>query len=213
MQWNERTMKFNRGSTSWLGFYLDRCSNWKAHVDNCVQRCHWKQQHVRLFMAAHGINRKLARTVAWSTTMATATYGMEVIYEGQQWIVDKIQTVNVRIAKDIAGLKATTAGCNAIRSADIPPTRAMLDRRTERHFLRLISQKNTKNELIPEDPEDILVLDDGDLPTLDRWPRTERAAYDLWTLGDEVETSTPTMIEFAPWHEEPLDCCLDQNRV
>jgi hypothetical protein len=29
--------------------------------------------------------------------------------------------VNVRIAKDIAGLKATTVGCNAIRSTDIPP--------------------------------------------------------------------------------------------
>jgi hypothetical protein len=74
MQWNERTMKFNQGSTRWLGFYLDRCLNWKAHVDNCVQRGLWKQQHVRRFMAAHGINRKLARTVAWSTTMATATY-------------------------------------------------------------------------------------------------------------------------------------------
>jgi hypothetical protein len=123
MQWNERTIKFNRGSTRWLGFYLDRCLNWKAYVDNCVQRGLWKQQHVRRFMAAHGINRKLARTVAWST----ATYGMGVIYEGQQWIVDKIQMVNVKIAKDIAGLKATTAGCDAIRSADIPPTRVMLD--------------------------------------------------------------------------------------
>jgi ribonuclease HI len=132
---------------------------------------------------------------------------MEVIYEGQQWIVDKIQTVNIRIAKDIAGLKATTAGCDAIRSADIPPTRAMLDRRTERHFLRLISQKNTNSDLIPDDPEDI--LDEEDLPTLDHW--TERTAYDLWTLGDEVEISTPIMIEFAPWHEQPLDCGLDQN--
>jgi hypothetical protein len=197
MQWNEWTMKFNRGSTRWLGFYLDRCLNWKAHVDNCVQRGLWKQQYVRRFMAAYGINRKLARTVAWSTTMAIATYGMEVIYEGQQWIVDKIQTVNVRIAKDIAELKATTAGCDAIRSADIPPTQAMLDRRTEHHFLRLISQKNTNSDLIPDDAEDI--LDEEDLPVLDHW--TERAAYDLWTLGDEVETSTPTMIEFAPWHE------------
>jgi hypothetical protein len=193
-------MKFNRGSTRWLGFYLDRCLNWKAHVDNCVQRGLWKHQYVRRFMAAHGINRKLARTGAWSTTMATATYGVEVIYEGQQWIVDKI-------AKDIAGLKATTAGCDAIRSADISPTQAMLDRRTERHFLRLISQKNTNSDLIPDDPEDI--LDEEDLPVLDRW--TERAAYDLWTLGDEVEMSTPTMIEFAPWHEQPLDCGPDQN--
>jgi cob(I)alamin adenosyltransferase len=64
---------------------------------------------------------------------------MEVIYEGQQWIVDQIQKVNVKIAKDIAGLKATIAGCDAIRSADIPQTRVMLDRRAERHFLRLIT--------------------------------------------------------------------------
>jgi hypothetical protein len=121
--------------------------------------------------------------------------------------VNKIQTVNVKIAKNIAELKAITAGCDAIRSADIPPTRAMLDRRTERHFLRLISQKNTNSDLIPDDPEDI--LDEEDLPTLDCW--TERAAYDLWTLGDEVDISAPTMIEFAPWHEQALECGLDQN--
>jgi hypothetical protein len=66
-------------------------------------------------MAASGINRKLAQTVAWSTAMATATYGIEVMYEGQQWIVDQIQKVNVKIAKDIAGLMSTTVGCDAIR--------------------------------------------------------------------------------------------------
>jgi hypothetical protein len=126
-------------------------------------------------MAAHGINRKPARTVAWSTTMATATYGMEVMYEGQQWIVDQIQKVNVKIAKDIAGLKATTAGCDAIRSADILPTQAMLDRRTARHFRRLITQNNTNSDTIPDEPDDI--LDEEELPVLDRWG--ERAADDL----------------------------------
>jgi hypothetical protein len=59
-------------------------------------------------MGGHGINRKLARTVLWSTSMATATYGLDVIDKGQQWIVDQIQKVAVRIAKDVAGLKATT---------------------------------------------------------------------------------------------------------
>jgi hypothetical protein len=68
-------------------------------------------------MAGYGINRKLARTVSWSTSMATATYGLDVIYEGQQWIVDQIQKVVIRIAKDVPGLKATTAGRDAIRSA------------------------------------------------------------------------------------------------
>jgi hypothetical protein len=92
----------------------------------------------------------------------------------------------------------TTAGCDAIRSADISPTRAMLDRRTERHFLRLI-MRNTNSDMIPDEPDDI--LDEEEVPILDRW--TERAA-DLWTLGDEVERSTPAEIEFAPWHDGEL---------
>jgi hypothetical protein len=67
-------------------------------------------------MDPYGINRKLARKVAWYTAMATATDGIEVMSECQQWIVDQIQKVNVKIAKDIAGLKSesTTAGCDAI---------------------------------------------------------------------------------------------------
>jgi hypothetical protein len=60
--------------------------------------------------------------------------GMGVIYEGQQWIVDQIQKVNVKIAKDSAGLQATTVGCDAIRSAGIPTTRGMLDRRAKRYL-------------------------------------------------------------------------------
>jgi UTP:GlnB (protein PII) uridylyltransferase len=99
---------------------------------------------------AHGTNRKLARTVTWSTTMATATYGMEVICEGQQWIFDQIQKANAKIAKDISGLRVTTAGCDAIRIADIPPTRVTLDRRAERHLLRLLTQKNSNSDLIPK---------------------------------------------------------------
>jgi hypothetical protein len=55
-------------------------------------------------MAGHGINRKLARTVSWSTSMGTATYELDVISEGQKYIVDQIQNVAVRISKDVAGV-------------------------------------------------------------------------------------------------------------
>jgi hypothetical protein len=91
-------------------------------------------------MAGHGINRKLARTVSWSTSMGIATYVLNIIYEGQQWIVDKIQNFAVQIANDVAGLKATMARCDTIQSADIPPTLAMLDWRTEHHFMRMLTQ-------------------------------------------------------------------------
>jgi ribonuclease HI len=201
MRWHDKTIQFNKGNTRWLGYHLDRCLNWHAHVDTCVQRALWKQQQVRRFMAGHGINRKLARTVSWSTSMATATYGLDVIYEGQQWIVDQIQKVAVRIAKDVAGLKATTAGCDAIRSADIPPTRAMLDRRTERHFMRMLTQNNQNSDLVPDEADGM--VDGEDIPSLDSW--TERAADDLWVLGDEVERSVPVDLEFAPWYEDNSD--------
>jgi hypothetical protein len=91
-------------------------------------------------------------TVSWSTAMTSATYGIEVIYEGQQWIVHQIQKVNTRVAKNVAGLRTTTAGCDAIRSADIPPTCPMLNRRAERHFMRLLTQ-NTSSDLIPDEPD------------------------------------------------------------
>jgi hypothetical protein len=97
--------------------------------------------------------------------MATATYGIEVIYEGQQWIVDKIQKVTIRIGKDIAGLWGTTAGYDAICSADVAPTCPMLDRRAERHFLRLLIQKNTNSDLILEEPDGM--VDEEDIPILD----------------------------------------------
>jgi hypothetical protein len=70
--------------------------------------------------------------------MATATYGLDVSYEGQQWIVNQIQKVPVQIARDVAGLKATTGGCDPIRRPNIPLIRAMLDRRTECHFMRML---------------------------------------------------------------------------
>jgi hypothetical protein len=103
--------------------------------------------------------------VSWSTVMTTATYGIEVIYEGQQWIVDRIQKVNTRISKDVAGLRATAAGCNAIRSADIPPTRPVLDRCAEWHFMRLVTQNNTNSDPIQDEPDGM--VDEEDIPILD----------------------------------------------
>jgi hypothetical protein len=74
----------------------------------------------------------------------------------------------------------------------------MLDRRTERHFLRLLTQKNTNSDLIPQEPHGMVSEDD--LPILDSW--TERVAEDLWILGDATEQSVPVDLEFAPWDED-----------
>jgi hypothetical protein len=91
-----------------------------------------------------------------------------------------VELKNPKIAKDIAGLKATTAGCDAIRSADIPPTRAMLDRWTECHFLRLIAQNNTDSDMIPDEPDDI--LDEEQLPVLYRWAEERLMISGLWAM-------------------------------
>jgi hypothetical protein len=63
----------------------------------------------------------------------------------------------------------------------------MLDQRTDRHFLRMLTQKNPNRDLIPDEAD--RMVDEEDIPSLDRW--TERAADDLWVLEDEVEQSGP----------------------
>jgi hypothetical protein len=75
MHWHRKMMQFNRGGPQWLGYHLDRCMNWHAHRNICVQRALRKQRQIRRFMGALCINRKVAGIVLWSTTMATATYG------------------------------------------------------------------------------------------------------------------------------------------
>jgi hypothetical protein len=101
--------------------------------------------------------------------------------------------------KDTAGLKATIAGCDVIRSADIPPTRAMLDRHTERQFLRILTQNYFDSDLIPDQPDGM--VDEQDLPILDSW--IERTADELWVTEDKVERSVPVDLEFVPWDENP----------
>jgi hypothetical protein len=52
----------------------------------------------------------------------------------------------------------------------------MLDQRAERHFMRLLTQKNSNSDLIPDEPDGLVY--DEDIPILDSW--TERTAEDLW---------------------------------
>jgi hypothetical protein len=47
------------------------------------------------------------------------------------------------------------------------------------------------------------MVDEEDIPSLDSG--TERAADELWVLGDEAERSVPVDLEFAPWHEDHSD--------
>jgi hypothetical protein len=44
----------------------------------------------------------LARTVAWSTSMATAAYGIEAIWAGQPWIVQSFHKLTARIGRDVS---------------------------------------------------------------------------------------------------------------
>jgi hypothetical protein len=73
-------------------------------------------------MQRWGINRKLARTVAWSTSMATAAYGIEAIWEGQPRIVQSFHMLTARIGSDVSGTFASIMGVDAIREATTPPT-------------------------------------------------------------------------------------------
>jgi hypothetical protein len=84
----------------------------------------------------------------------------------------------------------------------------MVDHRSEWHFLRLLIQKNTNTEHIPQEPDGM--VDQEDISIFDNW--TEWVAEDLWVLGDEAEISMPVDLEFALWDEDEFSDTHD-NRM
>jgi hypothetical protein len=178
----------NQGTTRWLGFHLDPFLNWRAHVRIRVQQGLYRQHTVARFMQRWGIKRQLARMVAWSTSMATAAYGIEAIcqWEGQPWVVQAFHKLAAQICRDMAGTFRTTMKDGAIREAGTPPTRAALDRRTEPQFVRMVSNS-------PDHPCQAYFeeweLSEGETAPLGSWLR--RSSEGLWHRGQPVEQTTP----------------------
>jgi ribonuclease HI len=193
VEWGGKILTL-QDTTRWLGFYLDRFLNWRSHVQIRIQQALFRQQRVSRFMQRWGIKRQLARTVAWSTSMSTGAYGIEAIWEGQPWIVKEFHRLTARIGQDVAGTLRSTKTDDAIREAGTPPTRAALDRRTDRHFIRLVS--NSVQHPCQSYIEGWDQLDD-EPDTMDSWLR--RSSEGLWSRGQKVEHTTPLPILYTPW--------------
>jgi ribonuclease HI len=128
--------------------------------------------------------------------MATAAYGIEAIWEGQPWMVQSFHKLTARIGKDVSGTFESTMAVDAIREAETPPTRAALDRRTERQFIRMItnsSEHPCKNYIdeCDQDPE---------FGSPGRW--LTRSSDGLWVRGQHVEQTTPLALGFTDWLDE-----------
>jgi hypothetical protein len=89
----------------------------------------------------------------------------------------------------VAGTLCSTKKDDAIREAGTPPTRAALDRRTDRHFIRLVS--NSVQHPCESYIEGWDQVDD-DPDTMDSWLR--RSSEGLWSRGQGVERTTPLPI-------------------
>jgi hypothetical protein len=113
--------------------------------------------------------------------MATAAYGIETIREGQPWIVQLFHKLTARFGRDISGTFASTMGVDAICEAATPPARAALDRRTERQFIRMISNSNEQPCIDYVDEWD----QDPEFGSLGRL--LTRSSDGLWVRGQHVE--------------------------
>jgi hypothetical protein len=116
---------------------LDPFLNWRSHVQIRIQQALLRQQKVSRFIQRWGIKRQLAQTGAWSTSMSTGAYGIRAIWGGQPGIVNEFHRLTAGIGQGVAGKLSSTKNDDEIHEAGDPPTRAALDRRTERHFIRL----------------------------------------------------------------------------
>jgi hypothetical protein len=144
-------------------------------------------------MQRWGIKRQLAPTVALSISMYRDAYGIEAIWEGQTWIVKEFHRLTAGIGQDVAGTLCSKND-DAIRGAGTPPTRAALDRRTGRQFIRLVS--NSVQHPCQSYIEGWDQLDD-EPDTMDSWLR--RSSEGLWSRAQKVERTSPLPILYTPW--------------
>jgi hypothetical protein len=93
-------------------------------------------------------------------------------------------------------------GVDAIREAAAPPpTRAALDRRTERQFIRMITNSNQHpcNNYVNEWDQD------PEFGSLGSW--LKRSSDGLWVCGQHIEQTKPLALRFTDLLDE------DENRV
>ena len=92
LKWGDIHRRFDIKAkpTRWLGFFIDCCFNWQAHVRHRLAFGHYRIKATARVMNANGVQRKLARKVSWAVGMSTAAYGIEAIWEGQQWLLDGV---------------------------------------------------------------------------------------------------------------------------
>lgn len=90
--------------------FIDPRFTWQAHVQHRLALEHGRIKAVARVMGANGTPRKLARKIAWAVAMATATYGIEGIWEGQQWLLDGFTKLTTAIARTVARTFSTTKG-------------------------------------------------------------------------------------------------------
>ena len=89
-------------------------------------------------------------------SMPTATYGSEAILEGQNWLLDGFDKLTEVIGRTVAGKFSTAKGGDAVRAADVLPTRPALERRRDRLLATTLAAPplTTKRALLPPPASD-----------------------------------------------------------
>jgi ribonuclease HI len=192
----ERKFNIKAKPTRWLGFFLDPKFNWQAHVKHRLALGHHRLRTLARVMGANGTPRRLARKVAWAVAMSTAAYGVEAIWEGQQWLVDGFDKLTRSIGRVVAGTFSTTKAEDAIRAADTPPTRQTLDRRRERLLASVMTSPvdSPKRALLPPHPRD-----DSSRRRLSPWFQGASDQGRLIKEGQRMERIKPLPRYRTPW--------------
>jgi hypothetical protein len=134
------------------------------------------------------LNKTLYLPQSPFVAMSTVAYGIEAIWEGQAWLLEGFHKLSVAIGWNVADTFSTANGEDAIRAADIPPTRPALNRRRERLLAAALAapEGTPKRLLLP--PK---ATDDSSRHRIPRWFSEASAHNQFVKEGRAMEISTP----------------------
>lgn len=151
-------VKYNKGATRWLGFWLDLARNFKDHYTKCMAKARQIEKNIQRVHGQYGLTPANVRKITIAVDQSSALFGSGIRWRGQKNRAEDIQKIINRLARAITGCMKTTPIAPLIAEARLTPAMALLKNRQRRYAERLVG--------LPKEYQACDVIPEGILETI-----------------------------------------------
>jgi hypothetical protein len=82
--WNGNSISFNKGTTRWLGFWMDSALNFNDHFTKRMAKARQREAKIKRLHSKYGMTPKNVRTIITATIRILALFSAEIWWQNQK---------------------------------------------------------------------------------------------------------------------------------